>query len=267
MKPANKRRAVKVRQRLRRGTYLLPSMFTMGNLMLGFAAIIRGLDGDFRNAAVLILLAVILDGLDGRIARLTGTESEFGMEFDSLADVISFGAAPALLAFLWGLQEYGRIGWLVPLYFLICTSIRLARFNVQTKKVDSKSFVGLPSPAAAGSITWLLYLSDEWFDVSPRWLEWVMLASLVAVGSLMVSTFRYPSMKKIDLRLRVSYRSALLVAAAAILVLAFRPAVLLLSGILIYTLSGPLGWVFGRLRRRSPRPEPEPKPAAEDGSG
>ncbi len=256
MKGPNKRRVVKVRQRLRRGTYLLPSIFTMGNIMLGFAAIVRGLDGDFRDAAILILFAVVLDGLDGRIARLTGTESDFGKEFDSLADVISFGTAPALLAFLWGLQEYGRIGWLVPLYFLICTSIRLARFNVQTKKVDSKSFVGLPSPAAAGTVCWLLFLSGEWFgEIPPKWLEVVMLLSLVVVGSLMVSTFRYPSLKKIDLRQRVSYRVALLVA-AGILVLAVRPAVFLLSASLIYTLAGPWGFVAGRLRRRPSKPEP-----------
>jgi len=263
MKASNKRRAVKVRRRLRRGTYLLPSMFTMGNIMLGFAAIVRGFAGDFGDAAILILFAVVLDGLDGRIARLTGTESDFGKEFDSLADVISFGAAPALLAFLWGLQKYGRIGWLVPLFFLICTSIRLARFNVQTKKVDPKSFVGLPSPAAAGSVTWLLYLSGEWFgEIPPHWLEVVMLLALVVVGSLMVSTFRYPSLKKIDLRQRVSYRVALLVA-AAILVLAVRPTVFLLSAILLYTFAGPWGWVVGRLRRRPKQPEPA---MADDGS-
>ncbi len=255
MTTPGKRRAVKVRRRLRRGTYLLPSLFTMGNVMLGFAAIIRGLDGDFRGAAVLILFAVILDGLDGRIARMTGTESDFGKELDSLADVISFGAAPALLAFLWGLQKYDRIGWLVPLYFLICTAVRLARFNVQTKKVDPKSFVGLPSPAAAGAVTWLLFLSGEWFgEVPPQWLEIAMLLALVTIGSLMVSTFRYPSLKKFDLRQRVSYRVALLIA-AAILVLAVRPAVFLLSASLLYTLAGPLSYVFGRLRRRLPEPE------------
>jgi len=259
MTSANRRRAVQVRRRLRRGTYLLPSLFTMGNVMLGFAAIVRGLDGDFRDAAILIVFAVFLDGLDGRIARLTGTESEFGKELDSLADVISFGAAPALLAFLWGLQEYGRIGWLVPLYFLICTAVRLARFNVQTKKVDPKSFVGLPSPAAAGTVCWLLFLSSEWFEIPPKWLEALMLVALVVVGTLMVSTFRYPSLKKIDLRRKVSYRVVAMLLAAGILVVAVRPAILLLSAALVYTLAGPAGWLFSRLRRRPPRLEPEPE--------
>ena len=120
-------------RKLRRGAYLLPSLFTVGTIVLGFYAVIRGLRGDFASAALMIILAGVLDNLDGRIARLTNTDSDFGREFDSLADVLTFGAAPALLAHLWGFRELGRVGWLLPLFFLVCATTRLARFNVQTK--------------------------------------------------------------------------------------------------------------------------------------
>jgi len=139
----------KMRQRLQRGAFLLPSLFTIGNVVLGFYAVVLGTRGDFEKAAVMVFIATVLDGLDGRIARFMHTESEFGKEFDSLADVLTFGATPALLTYFWGLRDFGRLGWLVPLFFLLCTSIRLARFNVQVGTVDSRLFVGIPSPAAA----------------------------------------------------------------------------------------------------------------------
>ncbi len=254
MGPVSPERALKkrrVRSRLRRGAYLLPSLFTIGNILLGFYAFVLGFRGEFRTAALLIFAAGVLDALDGRIARLLGTESEFGKEFDSLADVLTFGAVPALLAFLWGLGDLGRIGWLVPLFYLLCTAIRLARFNVQTRVVDSRYFVGLPAPVAAGTIAAFLFLapSSDW----RWWLEAVMLAALILIGALMVSTFRYRSFKKIDLRQRWSYRAALPLAAVILILvyffLAYRPA-FLLSAAVIYTASGPLGWLFGRLRRR-----------------
>ncbi len=255
-----------VKQRLRRGIYFLPSLFTIGNLLFGFYAIVLGFRGHlesaaglFESAVMMIVFAAVLDTLDGRIARHTGTESAFGKEFDSLADVVTFGTAPALLAFLWGLADYGRAGWLIPLFFLLCAAIRLARFNVQTKKVDSRYFVGLPSPAAAGVIGALIFASPEpstwesWID--PPVVEGLMILALIAAGSLMLSTFRYPSFKKIDRR-RWSYR-ATLTFAAVILVLAYRPLAFVLSAIMLYALSGPLGWLWGRLRRREGRPAPE----------
>ncbi len=257
MQIANKRRAVRVRRRLRRGAYLLPSLFTTGSIILGFAAVVRGLGGDFHTAAVLIIIAGFLDGLDGRLARLIHTESDFGKEFDSLADVLTFGSAPALLLYLWGLRDLGRIGWLVPLFFLLCATVRLARFNVQTKVVDSRSFVGLPTPAAAGTIIALLLLiSEEVPQPPPRWLAVAMLLALAIVGALMVSTFRYPSGKKIDLRQRVSYRFAL-VLAAGILVLVSRPSAFFVAAGVLYTASGPWAWLAGRLRRRRPEPTAE----------
>lgn len=246
----------RVRRRLRGGAYLLPSLFTTGNILLGFYAIVLGFRHRFEDAAVMIVVAAILDGLDGRIARLIGTESEFGKEFDSLADVLTFGAAPAFLAFFWGLSDLGRIGWLVPLYFLLCTAIRLARFNVQTRTVDSRFFVGLPSPAGAGAIVALLFSTpapgawQEWLEwLQPSVVKGVMIFALIVVGTLMITTFRYPSFKKIDLRERWSYR-AFMTVAAFLLVLAYDPAAFLLSAALLYTASGPVVSAWSRLRRR-----------------
>lgn len=231
---------------LKRGIYLLPSLFTLGNIFLGFLAMVRGLRGDFHTAALLIFAAGILDSLDGRIARLTHTESDFGREFDSLADVLTFGNAPAWLAYWWGLKDLGRIGWLVPFFFLVCTATRLARFNVQTRAADSRFFVGLPSPAAAGAIASLLFLApiDGW----TTWRNGAMALSLLVVGSLMVSTFRYPSFKRIDLRQRRSYR-LLLPLTALLLVVAYHPPAFFLSMAVIYTGYGPAAWVLGRIFR------------------
>ena len=153
-------RQSQIPRRLRRGAYLLPSLFTIGNMLLGFYAIVlgfRGADlgsaGLFQRAALLVFAAGLLDGLDGRIARMTGTDSDFGREYDSLADLLTFGVAPALLTYAWGLRELLRFGWLVPLFFVVCCATRLARFNIQVRVVDSRRFVGLPAPAAAGCST------------------------------------------------------------------------------------------------------------------
>ncbi|MEM9554628.1 MAG: CDP-diacylglycerol--serine O-phosphatidyltransferase [Acidobacteriota bacterium] len=237
-------------RRLRRGAYVLPSLFTFGNILLGFYAVVCAFHGHFVTAAWMIIAAGIADGLDGRIARLTHTESEFGKEFDSLADVLTFGSAPAYIVWLWALEELGRAGWLVPLYFLLCTAVRLARFNVQTKKVDSRSFVGLPSPAAAGTVASLLFLHAQIPDIVTKpWLAGVMLTALIVLGTLMVSTFRYPSMKKIDLRRRWSYRAALLFG-VALLVLFLEPVIFFQLFAACYVAWGPLAYVGGRLRRR-----------------
>ena len=149
----------------RRGAYLLPSLFTIGNMLLGFYAVVTRPARRLHHAPRCWSSPPrSLDSLDGRIARLTGTESEFGKEYDSLADVFTFGAAPALLAYLWGFAgdgEWQRVGWLAPLFFLVCTATRLARFNVQTKIVDARCFVGLPTPAAAGAICSILFFAPD----------------------------------------------------------------------------------------------------------
>jgi len=250
------------RRRLRRGVYLLPSAFTTGNIFLGFFAIISGLRGTFGLSAISIFGAGLLDAVDGRIARLTGTESEFGKEFDSLADVVTFGVAPALLAHLWGLSLFPRIGWLVPLFFVVCGATRLARFNVQTKVQDKRFFAGLPIPAAAGTIISVLF-----FDPEREWRSWIAAALLVLMacaGALMVSTFRYRSFKKLDLRQRQSYRIVLLLVAILVL-LALYPHISLMVLALGYAASGPLEWAFHRLRggHRSPHVEVAPGPAVD----
>ncbi len=258
-----------MRSRLERGTYLLPSAFTIGNMLLGFYAIVlgfRGADlgsaGHFRRAALLVFAAGLLDGLDGRIARMTGTDSDFGREYDSLADLLTFGVAPALLTYAWGLRELGRFGWLVPLFFVVCSATRLARFNVQVRVVDSRRFVGLPAPAAAGAICSLLFFAPD-----REWRSWMMglvVVSLIAIGALMVSTFRYYSFKQIDLRRRWSYRGVLPIA-AVILVAAIHPPAFFLAVAVVYTLSAPSAWLWGRLRRGGhPEASDEPEERAPD---
>jgi CDP-diacylglycerol--serine O-phosphatidyltransferase len=243
-------------RRIRRGAYLLPSLFTMGNMVFGFYAIICGLDGYFRRGSLFILLAAALDSVDGRIARMTGTESEFGKEYDSLADVITFGAAPGMLAYLWGLRALNEDAWLISVFYMVCTATRLARFNVQTRVVDSRYFVGLPSPWAALTICALLSFAPEYKeypgDVQVI-MQVIMAVALLLIGALMVSTFRYNSFKKLDLRKRWSYR-AFVPFAAVLLVFLFIPRAILLVITLLYALSGPAGAAVARLRpRRGPR--------------
>jgi len=254
--------------RFRRGAYLLPSLFTIGNMLLGFYALVMAFRGSrmgsheladpyFVRAALSVFIAGILDTLDGKIARMMGTDSDFGREYDSLADLFTFGAVPALMTHFWGLHELGRIGWLIPLYYMVCTATRLARFNVQTKVIDSRYFVGLPSPAAAGAVCSLLFYvpGSEWRDL---W-SGMMLATLATVGTLEVTTFRYWSLKQIDFKRRWSYRAALPLA-LIILVIAFEPKAFFLAVAIVYGASGPLAWVAGRLRRK---PEDDEEPATE----
>lgn len=241
--------ARRVPARLRRGAYLLPSLFTVGNMFLGFLALMRGLTAEFTDAALLIYAAAVLDSLDGRIARRMGTESEFGKELDSLADVLTFGMVPALLAYHWGLAHLGRAGWLVPFFYLVCAATRLARFNVQTKLSDGRSFVGLPSPAAAGGIAAVLFFApdSEWRG----YLTGLMVVALAGLGSLMVSTFRYPSFKKLDPGARLSFR-VLVPVAAVLLVAALEPRAFFLVAASVYTFSGPLAWVWSKIGPKRP---------------
>lgn len=246
---------------IRRGAYLLPSLFTIGNMLLGFYAVVCGLNGQFRKGALLVFIAAILDSLDGRLARMTGTESDFGKEYDSLADVITFGAAPALLTYLWGIKELAREAWLIPVFFMVCTATRLARFNVQTRVVDSRFFVGLPTPAAAGAICSLLFFAPYYTDDLRVVMQVIVATALLLVGALMVSTFRYPSFKKFDLKKRWSYRAAVPFA-AIVLVIIFIPRATFLAIAILYTLSAPLAAVIARLRPGGARPGGDLPPAS-----
>jgi CDP-diacylglycerol--serine O-phosphatidyltransferase len=246
------------RQRFRRGASILPMVFTTGNLFLGFWAIVRVLEGAYEHAAFMVIGAGILDMLDGRIARLTGTTSEFGAELDSLADLISFGVAPAFLAYAWGFPAVPRGSWALAFIFVACGAMRLARFNIQRQVIDARYFVGLPIPAAAGQVVTLVIFLPE----GPRQpVERALAVALVLTLSfLMVSTFRYPSFKGFDLRSRRSYISVLPIA-VAIAILVLRPEVVLLGVATAYSLSAPTVRALGLLRRRGgPPPAPAPGP-------
>ena len=231
---------------LRRGASLLPSLFTIGNLFLGFWAIVSALKLNFEYAAQLLVVAVIFDMLDGRIARLTGTTSEFGAQLDSLSDIVSFGVAPAVIAYQWGLATLHR-SFFAAFFFVMCAAIRLARFNVQRKSVDARYFVGLPSPAAAGFIISIVYFHPQPFD--DRLGVWFTMSILVTAALLMVSTIRYWSFKTIDLRARRSYSSMVLVAALLALI-ATEPSWALLGWSCGYAFSGPIAYVAGLFRRK-----------------
>jgi CDP-diacylglycerol--serine O-phosphatidyltransferase len=246
-------------RRFRRGASILPSLFTTGNLFLGFWAIIRTINGQYVEAAPLLLGAMVLDMLDGRIARLTGTASEFGGELDSLADVISFGVAPALLVYRWGFGSLPRYGWLVAFLFLMCGTFRLARFNVQRSAVDGRYFVGLPIPAAAAPIAAVVWFLEK--PLEDRSHGTLALVSVMALAFLMVSTLRYQSFKNVDLRRRRNYTN-LLGIAIMLGVIALHPEAVMLAIASLYALSGPVAYVISLVTRR--RGDPPPVVAASE---
>ncbi len=236
------------RQRLRRGVYLLPSLFTLGNMFCGYLCILYAIRGEFEVAAPFIGLAVVLDILDGRIARMTKTESAFGIEFDSLADVISFGIAPAVLSFMWGLEPLQRLGWAAGFVYVAATAIRLARFNIQTgTNIDKRYFVGLPCPAAAAIIASTVFFYSEGFKQPQSAL--IALPIVLVPAFVMVTTIRFRSFKTFDLHARRSYKVLGLIA-IAYAALQIRPKVLLIVISYTYLLSGFVGLLWGRFRRR-----------------
>jgi CDP-diacylglycerol--serine O-phosphatidyltransferase len=248
-----KARARRRRTGFRRGVAILPSLFTTGNLFLGFWAIIKTLHGEYSEAAPLIAWAILLDLLDGRIARMTGTASEFGGELDSLADVISFGVAPGVLAYSWGFASLEKVGWLAAFLFVVCGALRLARFNVQRHVVDGRFFVGLPIPAAAAQVAAWVYVIPQPLAVRP---QAILAASLLVIlAFLMVSTIRYRSFKTIDLRMRRSYINVLGIALLFVLVFLivhFKPLLIVVAS--AYWLSGPAGYLAGFVRRKGQTP-------------
>lgn len=249
--------------RFRRGIYLLPSMFTVANLFCGYACVVYAMRGDFQTAAAFIGLAFILDMLDGRIARLTGTTSAFGLEFDSLADVVSFGLAPAALTFGWGLFQLGRLGWLAGFLFVTAAALRLARFNIQsTASADKRYFVGMPSPAAAGVPAATVYAWPYQLADYPQAL--LAVAVMLVPALLMVSTIKFRSFKTINLGWRRSYLPLFVIAAALALV-ATEPRITLVVIAYGYLLSAFVEMLVVRLRRRSappPTAAPEHTPTA-----
>ena len=242
-------------RRLRRGIYLLPTVFTVGNLFCGFGSIMQAGAGKFGWAALLILIAGVLDGLDGRIARLTNTTSEFGIEFDSLADIVSFGVAPAFLAFGWALAPLDKLGWLVAFVYVVCVAMRLARFNIQRQAVDKRFFAGLPSPAAAAAVACAVYAFPE--PVEPRWASGLVAFFIVTVATMTISRFRYRSFKEFDLRNRRSYLYVFPMAVVLVAIVTL-PEVALPVFAAVYLLSGPAAYAWTAVaRRRKVREDPD----------
>lgn len=236
--------------RLRRGAYLLPSLITMANLFCGYACIIYSLQGDFSTAAAFIGIAIVLDMLDGRIARMTRTSSEFGLQFDSLADAISFGVAPAILVFTWGLHPLGRLGWAAGFIFVAATVVRLARFNIQRGTHDKYYFVGMPSPAAAGVPAATVFaLSLGFQSLLPAQIVLVLGVVLVP-ALLMVSTIRFRSFKALDFQTRKSYPVLVMMAVGLALLVAETQLVLVVMAY-SYLISPLIETVWQRIRRRT----------------
>jgi len=247
------------RRRLRRGVYLLPSLFTMGNMFCGYACVVYAMRGEYETAAPFIGFAFVLDMLDGRIARLTGGESEFGLQFDSLADVISFGIAPAILSFAWGLAPLGRLGWAAAFLFLACAAMRLARFNIQGMAgADKRYFVGMPSPAAAAVPAATVYAFSDGLHDYRAALPALLVVLIPAL--LMVSTIRFRSFKTIDLQTRRPFRVLLLIAAAIMLIVWMHRYVLVVMAY-SYLASAFAGMAVSRFRHRSGRVPPSALPA------
>jgi len=234
------------RRRFRRGVYLLPSLFTMGNMFCGYACIVYAMRGEYETAAPFIGFAYVLDVLDGRVARLTGGESEFGLQFDSLADVVSFGMAPAILSFQWGLSSLGRQGWAAGFMFLACAAMRLARFNIQSGG-DKRYFVGMPSPAAAAIPASTVYLyPDGLYDYRAALPA---LAMVLVPAVLMVSTIRFRSFKTLDSQNRRPY-TVLIFVAAGIMLIATHPRIVLVAMAYSYLASAFIGMAISRFRHR-----------------
>lgn len=229
----------------RKGIYLLPNLFTTAALFAGFYAILAGMDGKFGAAAIAIFVAMIFDGLDGSVARLTHTSSEFGVQYDSLSDMVSFGIAPAVVAFSWMLNELGRIGWAAAFIYASCAALRLARFNTQVDVVDKRFFIGIASPTAAALVAGLVWSG---YDAEPT-SHLAALAALVTAfaGLLMVSNMRYPSFKGLDLKGKVPFVVLLGIAMAFVIITIDPPRILFLMA-LTYSLSAPAQWLWRKLK-------------------
>jgi CDP-diacylglycerol---serine O-phosphatidyltransferase len=213
-------------RRFRRGVYLLPSLMTLGNLFCGYACVIYAMRGEYAIAAPFVGIAMVLDTLDGRIARLTGTTSEFGVQFDSMADIISFGIAPAILTFSWGLTALGNWGWAAGFVYVTAAAMRLARFNIQAGSVDKRYFVGMPSPAAATVPASTIFAYPSGFQEPIGAIP--VLALVLIPAFLMVSTIKFRSFKTFDLQARRSY-TVLLVIASLIAFVSAHPALALVT--------------------------------------
>ena len=245
-----------------RGIYILPNLFTTAALFAGFYAVIAAMQNQFEAAALSIFVALIFDGLDGRIARMTNTSSAFGAEYDSLADMVSFGVAPALISFQWALIHLGKPGWIAAFVFTAGAALRLARFNTQVGIADKRYFQGLPSPAAAAMLASVVWIFAD-AELTPL-TESLMLVLTIVTGLLMVSNFRYYSFKEFNLKNKVPF-IALLGVVLAFVIVSIDPPLVLLAFFAVYLISGPVVTLVQLNKARKNRKR-QPKAEQEEGS-
>lgn len=222
----------------KKGIYVLPSLFTSASLFGGFYAIIAAIQGRYETAAIAILLSCVFDALDGKIARFTHTSSHFGAEYDSLCDLVAFGVAPAVLAFQWALEPFGRLGWLACFMFVICGALRLARFNVQRDYVGASYFKGLPIPGAASLIASTVLFATE-LEVGPGAQNILMIVLMYVLSFLMVSTIEYLSLKKFELKKQRPF-NVLVSIILILIVIAYKPRIMIFLILAVYVVSGPV---------------------------
>ncbi len=233
----------------RRGIYLLPNLFTTGCLFCGFYAITAAMNGRFETAALLIFTAMVMDGLDGRVARLTHTQTAFGAEYDSLSDMVSFGLSPALIMYLWSLSALSRLGWFAAFVYAAAAALRLARFNTQIGVEDKRYFQGLPSPSAAAVVVGLIWMSET-YGLNGEAMRYVAAAVTTVAALLMVSNIRYYSFKEIDVRGRVPF--VVIIAVTLVFAVIFtNPQLMLFTLFSAYAVSGPLMTLVLLQRHRS----------------
>lgn len=227
-----------------KGVYLLPNLFTTAALFSGFYAIVVSTSGHFESAAIAIFVAMVFDGLDGRVARLTNTTSAFGLQYDSLADMVSFGVAPAIVMLNWGLVPLDKLAWGASFAFMVCVGLRLARFNTQAEFTDKRFFIGLASPAGAAVVAAVVWF---WHDATIPYAMSIMAAlMMIFLGFLMVSNLKYNSFKGLDLKGRIPFVWLIAVVLLFAVIASNPPRMLLILGV-IYALSGPVLWVYGLL--------------------
>lgn len=234
----------------RRGIYLLPNLFTTAALFCGFYAIVAAIQDRYEPAAIALFVAMIMDGMDGRVARLTHTTSDFGVQYDSLSDLVSFGLAPALVVYQWSLAAWGKPGWLAAFIYAAATALRLARFNTQSGSADKRFFQGLPSPAAAAVIAGMVWFGDFLMLRDQAGIVFMTFPLTVLAGLLMVSNIRYHSFKELDLHGRVPF-VAVLVAVLILVLIAIEPSLILFAMALIYAASGPVMTLVALHRHRT----------------
>jgi CDP-diacylglycerol--serine O-phosphatidyltransferase len=242
-----KKSASSKRERVRKGIYVLPNLFTTGSLFCGFYSIIASMKGDYLLAAIPLLIAFVLDGLDGRIARMTNTTSKFGSEYDSLSDLVAFGVAPAIMVYTWALSSFGKWGWLAAFLFVVCGALRLARFNVQIGMIESKVFNGLPIPGAAAvvatGILLFYYLGGE-----GKFNDLSILIIVVGLSLLMVSSIKYYSFKDLNFFSRKPFMSFVIMVFILIIIIA-EPQIMLFTFAFGYSLSGP-AWALFKIGKK-----------------